>query len=224
MSSRIVATLFEIWLIACHKMFPSPSLWRTFQELCANWRHHISLVTEWNRVCYALTNRLLELTSAMTTTSSTNSTSGQSTNSSGSSEPPPSIPIMSNNRAVSFNLTSNTSSSSDTNVAYDINGIIGQMSLETVMQSWFRFLHIVGRPVDFSDSLAISKQLEVATRLQQTRLATIGSSSTAGSIDQIAVVAATVAAQSNASAAAQNQLITSFPCVKKLPIIFLEVK
>ena len=61
LSSRIVATLFEIWLIACHKMFPAPSLWKTFQELCANWRHHVSLVVEWNRVCHALTNRLLEL-------------------------------------------------------------------------------------------------------------------------------------------------------------------
>lgn len=44
MSSRIVATLFEIWLIACNRVFPSPSLWKTFQELCANWRHHVSLV------------------------------------------------------------------------------------------------------------------------------------------------------------------------------------
>ena len=46
MSSRIVATLFEIWLIACNRVFPSPSLWKTFQELCANWRHHISLVNK----------------------------------------------------------------------------------------------------------------------------------------------------------------------------------
>lgn len=45
MSSRIVATLFEIWLIACNRVFPSPSLWKTFQELCANWRHHVSLVS-----------------------------------------------------------------------------------------------------------------------------------------------------------------------------------
>merc|ERR1719468_268714 len=61
LSYRIVATLFEVWLIACNKVFPSPSLWKTFQEYCSNWRHHIPLVIEWSRVCSALTNRLLEL-------------------------------------------------------------------------------------------------------------------------------------------------------------------
>ena len=47
LSSRIVATLFEIWLIACNKVFPSPSLWKTFQV-----RHHFLLSLP--GICYKL--------------------------------------------------------------------------------------------------------------------------------------------------------------------------
>jgi hypothetical protein len=127
LSSRIVATLFEIWLIACNKVFPSPALWKTFQEFCSNWRHHISLVIEWNRVCFALTNRLLELVWWPETT-------------------------------VFFNRNSNTN---DTNVAYDIQTIINSMSTETVLQAWFRFFHIIGKPIDFCDINSISKSLRM---------------------------------------------------------------
>ena len=157
LSSRIVATLFEIWLIACKKVFPSPSLWRTFQELCANWRHHVSLVIEWNRVCFALTNRLLELIW---------------------------WPEQTNHKNVSSN---------DTNVAYDIQTIISLMSTETVSQSWFRFFHIIGKPIEFCDSVHIGKMLEFArvNRMQKEL--------------------------ENANMVAQ------FSCIKKLPTIFLEV-
>ena len=50
----------------------------------------------------------------------------------------------------------------DTNVAYDIQTIIGMMNTETVTQSWFRFLHIIGKPIDFCDVISISKSLEIA--------------------------------------------------------------
>ena len=126
MSSRIVATLFEVWLIACNKVFPSPSLWKTFQEFCANWRHHISLVIEWNRVCFALTNRLLELVWW-----------------------PESMTYF--NRSITTN---------DTNVAYDIQTIINSMNTETVLQAWFRFFHIIGKPIDFCDVNTILKSAE----------------------------------------------------------------
>ena len=36
---RVLGVLFEIWLIACVKSFPSPTLWKTFREMCMNWRH-----------------------------------------------------------------------------------------------------------------------------------------------------------------------------------------
>jgi hypothetical protein len=176
-------------------MFPAPSLWKTFQELCGNWRHHISLVIEWNRVIHALTHRMLELISSPSSSLPANSNQPQ-----WSLEPSSAISSANTTRyaSSSFNTPTNTSSSSDTNVSYDIYSIIGQMSLETVIQAWFRFLHIVGRPIDFCDSAAISKQLEVASRLL-----------------------------SNQTQQQQQQQQPSqtptFTCIKKLPVIFLEV-
>lgn len=57
---RVLSVLFEVWIISCVKCFPSPSLWKTFQESCSNWRHRMALVEQWNRVNLALTARLLE--------------------------------------------------------------------------------------------------------------------------------------------------------------------
>jgi len=161
LSSRIVATLFEIWLIACNKNFPSASLWKTFQEFCGNWRHHVSLVIEWNRVSHALTQRLLELTWWPETSKDNKS----------------------------LNPTT------DTNVAYDILAIINSMSIETVLQAWFRFFHIIGRPLDFCDQITVQKTLEQA---RQSRI---------------------LKDHENNSFA---QSTTSFACIKKLPLIFLE--
>lgn len=59
---RVLSVLFEVWLLACVRCFPSPSLWKTLQESCALWRHRIALVEQWNRVNLALTARLLEFT------------------------------------------------------------------------------------------------------------------------------------------------------------------
>ena len=36
---RGLGVLFEIWLIACVKSFPGPTLWKTLREMCMNWRH-----------------------------------------------------------------------------------------------------------------------------------------------------------------------------------------
>lgn len=57
---RVLSVLFEVWLLACVRCFPSPSLWKTLQESCALWRHRVALVDQWNRVNLALTARLLE--------------------------------------------------------------------------------------------------------------------------------------------------------------------
>ncbi|XP_034100505.1 ral GTPase-activating protein subunit beta isoform X14 [Drosophila albomicans] len=57
---RVISVLFEVWLLACVRCFPSPSLWKTLQESCAMWRHRVALVDQWNRVNLALTARLLE--------------------------------------------------------------------------------------------------------------------------------------------------------------------
>ncbi|XP_055638220.1 ral GTPase-activating protein subunit beta isoform X2 [Toxorhynchites rutilus septentrionalis] len=59
---RVLSVLFEVWLLACSRCFPSPSLWKTFQEACSAWRHRIALVEQWNRVNLVLTAKLLEFT------------------------------------------------------------------------------------------------------------------------------------------------------------------
>lgn len=59
---RVLSVLFEVWLLACVRCFPSPSLWKTLQESCSLLRHRIALVEQWNRVNLALTARLLEFT------------------------------------------------------------------------------------------------------------------------------------------------------------------
>ncbi|XP_032591657.1 ral GTPase-activating protein subunit beta isoform X7 [Drosophila grimshawi] len=57
---RVLSVLFEVWLLACVRCFPSPSLWKTLQESCAMWRHRVALVDQWNRVNLAMTAKLLE--------------------------------------------------------------------------------------------------------------------------------------------------------------------
>ena len=57
---RVLSVLFEVWLVACVRCFPSPPLWKTLREMCMNWRHRMALIEQWNRVNLALTQRLLE--------------------------------------------------------------------------------------------------------------------------------------------------------------------
>ncbi|XP_055683334.1 ral GTPase-activating protein subunit beta isoform X3 [Lutzomyia longipalpis] len=59
---RVLSVLFEVWLLACVRSYPSPSLWKTLQESCQMWRHRIALVEQWNRVNLALTARLIDFT------------------------------------------------------------------------------------------------------------------------------------------------------------------
>ncbi|GFY51172.1 ral GTPase-activating protein subunit beta [Trichonephila inaurata madagascariensis] len=56
---RILGVLIEVWLLACYRSFPSPSLWKTFRELACSWRHRIALVDQWNKVNLALTTQVL---------------------------------------------------------------------------------------------------------------------------------------------------------------------
>ncbi|XP_073960572.1 ral GTPase-activating protein subunit beta [Choristoneura fumiferana] len=56
---RVLAVLLEVWLLACHRCFPSPPLWRTLREQCIRWRHRAPLTEQWTRVSLCLTARLL---------------------------------------------------------------------------------------------------------------------------------------------------------------------
>ncbi|XP_037300886.1 ral GTPase-activating protein subunit beta-like [Manduca sexta] len=58
---RVLCVLFEVWILACHRCFPSPALWRTLREHCMRWRHRAPLTDHWARVSLCLTARLLTI-------------------------------------------------------------------------------------------------------------------------------------------------------------------
>ena len=58
---RLIHVLFEAWLKACVSCFPAPNLWRSLRELCCNWRHHRSVVEQWNKLMYSLTVHVISL-------------------------------------------------------------------------------------------------------------------------------------------------------------------
>ncbi|KAH9516778.1 hypothetical protein DERF_007497 [Dermatophagoides farinae] len=60
-ADRVISTLFQGWLISCVYFFPSPSFWRTFQNVCVNSRHCPALIAQWNRVNICLTKRLVSV-------------------------------------------------------------------------------------------------------------------------------------------------------------------
>uniref|UniRef100_A0A8C7TVH0 Ral GTPase-activating protein subunit beta n=1 Tax=Oncorhynchus mykiss TaxID=8022 RepID=A0A8C7TVH0_ONCMY len=62
LAEKLMAVLFEVWLLACARCFPTPPYWKTAQEMLANWRHHPPVVEQWSRVACALTSRLLRFT------------------------------------------------------------------------------------------------------------------------------------------------------------------
>ncbi|KAK7862306.1 hypothetical protein R5R35_014671 [Gryllus longicercus] len=111
---RVLSVLFEVWLLACFRCFPSPPLWKTFRETCMNWRHRIALIEQWNRVNLALTARLLEFMY-------------------GSAFPELKIPEE------------------------DSQLIPNNVSADCIAQSWFRFMHCLGNPVDLCRPATISQ-------------------------------------------------------------------
>ncbi|XP_041352672.1 ral GTPase-activating protein subunit beta-like isoform X2 [Gigantopelta aegis] len=58
---RVLSVLFGIWIISCSKCFPSPSLWKTFHNMCLFWRHHEALVIQWHKINHALTSHLVRM-------------------------------------------------------------------------------------------------------------------------------------------------------------------
>lgn len=58
---RVLSVLLEVWLIACIKCYPSPSLWKTLREMAVNWRHRTALIEQWNRINLTLTSKVLEI-------------------------------------------------------------------------------------------------------------------------------------------------------------------
>ncbi|KAK3769083.1 hypothetical protein RRG08_032074 [Elysia crispata] len=58
---RVLSVLFQVWLFACQRSFPSPSLWKTLRAMCQYWRHHEALVSMWHRVNHALTASMIRI-------------------------------------------------------------------------------------------------------------------------------------------------------------------
>ncbi|XP_025089592.1 ral GTPase-activating protein subunit beta-like isoform X4 [Pomacea canaliculata] len=58
---RVLSVLFGVWLTACSKCFPSPSLWKTFRNMCMYWRHHEALVLQWHKVNLILTAQMIRI-------------------------------------------------------------------------------------------------------------------------------------------------------------------
>lgn len=129
---RIVKSLFEIWLISCQRYFPSPSFWKTFHELCLKIRHRSPVIDHWSIIVLALTQRLVELSYHH------NQSSNQGNNTSSTSS------------GIDKSLSSSTltSGSFSCNTTSSLFPVLNLMNFDVVSQTWFRFLHILGNPVD----------------------------------------------------------------------------
>lgn len=57
LAEKLIGVLFEVWLLACARCFPTPPYWKTAKEMVANWRHHPAVVEQWSKVICALTSR-----------------------------------------------------------------------------------------------------------------------------------------------------------------------
>ena len=55
----LIQVLFEAWLRSCVNCFPVPTLWKSLRELASSWRHHHSVIEQWNKVMYSLTLRVV---------------------------------------------------------------------------------------------------------------------------------------------------------------------
>ncbi|KAJ6661014.1 hypothetical protein lerEdw1_016815 [Lerista edwardsae] len=62
LAEKLIGVLFEVWLLACSRCFPTPPYWKTAKEMVGNWRHHSAVVEQWSKVICALTARLLRFT------------------------------------------------------------------------------------------------------------------------------------------------------------------
>ncbi|XP_040294146.1 ral GTPase-activating protein subunit beta isoform X5 [Bufo bufo] len=62
LADKLIGVLFEVWLLACTRCFPTPPYWKTAKEMVANWRHHPAVVEQWSKAICALTSRLLRFT------------------------------------------------------------------------------------------------------------------------------------------------------------------
>ncbi|CAL8111145.1 unnamed protein product [Orchesella dallaii] len=109
---RVLSVLFEVWLLACGKSFPSPPLWKTLRESCQSWRHRANLFDQWNRINLLLVGRTLN--------------------------------IMYGPGYIKLGDDDGTL-------------VPVSMSEDAIVQTWFRFLHCLGNPVELTQPTKISQ-------------------------------------------------------------------
>ncbi len=51
MCERVLSVLFEVWLLACGKSFPSPPLWKTLRISCQAWYLFILMHIKYSKYC-----------------------------------------------------------------------------------------------------------------------------------------------------------------------------
>ena len=118
LAEHLINTLITVWLTTCCLYFPSPTLWCTLRDMFMSWRHHHTVVVQWNKLMYMLTHKVLRIMFGP-------DYQLPSINLDDDSGPPIIIP--------------------------------DGLTKELTMQVWFRFLHIIGNPVQLSKPDEISK-------------------------------------------------------------------
>lgn len=127
---RILGVLFDLMLLASAKSLPTRNLWKTFYEMCSNWRHRPALIDHWRRITLVLTKRVVSV---------------------------PNLAMKCGNVHVMGSNLENTSPSSNMNA---IEQAVSGMSHENLSQTWYRFLILIGNPVELSNPNLISRTEE----------------------------------------------------------------
>jgi len=140
---RVITVLFEIWIMACKGAFPTPSYWKTLQHLFSTWRHRPQVIDQWSAVCLVFTQRLVQLNNQMTYSNL-------------QQQQEQSLYESLDNIELSQVLPNSSSYSNY------INRLIQEMDYVIVSQSWYRFLMIIGNPVDLSSPEIISRTRKFA--------------------------------------------------------------
>lgn len=135
---RVITVLFEIWIMACKRCFPTPSYWKTLQHLFSTWRHRPQVIEQWSNVCLVFTQRLVQLNNQMTYSNL-------------QQQQEQSLYESLDNMELSQVLPNSSSYSNY------INRVIQEMDYVIVSQSWYRFLMIISNPVDLSSPDIISR-------------------------------------------------------------------
>lgn len=131
LQERILGVLFDLVLLASCKSIHMTSIWRTFHSMCLSWRHRPALIDHWRRVTLLLTKKIIRLPHIQNS--------------------PGKCSVANRSSIMSFDNFSHL---------VGLETAIATMTQETLSQTWYRFLNLIGNPVDLTDPRIISKTNE----------------------------------------------------------------